>query len=70
VFHWGANPVVGHDQQNVVAVHLNRPQGVRGRNSDNARLREVLAWVPQMSLERGLELTYKWIQGQLKTHSD
>jgi nucleoside-diphosphate-sugar epimerase len=43
---------------------------VRGRNSDNARLREVLAWVPQMSLERGLELTYKWIQGQLKTHSD
>jgi nucleoside-diphosphate-sugar epimerase len=43
-----------------------RPQGVRGRNSDNTRLRQVLGWVPQVSLERGLELTYRWIEGQLR----
>ena len=42
-----------------------KPQGVRGRNSDNSRLRRVLGWVPQVSLERGLELTYQWIHGQL-----
>ncbi len=44
---------------------LSRPQGVRGRNSDNTRLRQVLGWVPQISLERGLELTYRWIHDRL-----
>ena len=42
-----------------------KPTGVRGRNSDNTRLRQVLGWVPQVSLERGLELTYRWIREQL-----
>lgn len=44
---------------------LTKPQGVRGRNSDNTRLREVLKWEPQVSLEMGLEKTYKWIYEQL-----
>jgi nucleoside-diphosphate-sugar epimerase len=44
---------------------LSKPQGVRGRNSDNTRLRQVLGWVPQVSLERGLERTYRWIHDQL-----
>ena len=44
---------------------LSKPQGVRGRNSDNSQLRQVLAWVPQVSLERGLERTYRWIHDQL-----
>ena len=43
-----------------------RPQGVRGRNSDNTRLRQVLGWVPQLSLERGLERTYRWIEAELR----
>src|SRR5688572_20580363 len=33
--------------------HVEGPQGVRGRNSDNTRLREVLGWEPQISLEEG-----------------
>ena len=45
---------------------LDKPTGVRGRNSDNTRLRQVLRWVPQVSLERGLEITYRWIREQLK----
>jgi nucleoside-diphosphate-sugar epimerase len=45
---------------------LSKPQGVRGRNSDNAQLRKVLGWVPQVSLERGLEITYRWIRDQLR----
>ena len=44
---------------------LSKPQGVRGRNSDNTQLRQVLGWTPQVSLERGLERTYRWIHGQL-----
>lgn len=43
-----------------------KPQGVRGRNSDNTRLREVLNWEPRVSLEDGLAITYRWIAGELK----
>src|SRR5881409_978479 len=35
-----------------------KPQGVRGRNSDNSRLRQVLRWEPQTPLEDGLATTY------------
>src|SRR5207249_6112895 len=45
---------------------LFRSQGVRGRNSDNTRLREVLDWEPQISLEDGLARTYKWIENQVR----
>jgi GDP-D-mannose 3', 5'-epimerase len=45
--------------------HVPGPQGVRGRNSDNSRLREVLKWEPQVSLEEGLQKTYEWIESQL-----
>jgi nucleoside-diphosphate-sugar epimerase len=38
-------------------VHVPGPQGVRGRNSDNSRLREVLGWEPRVSLEEGLAET-------------
>ena len=51
------NPVVKrHD--------LTRPQGVRGRNSDNSRLRQVLGWEPSITLAQGLEPTYAWIAEQ------
>ena len=40
--------------------------GVRGRNSDNTLLREVLKWEPAISLEQGLAITYAWIEQQLK----
>jgi nucleoside-diphosphate-sugar epimerase len=45
---------------------LTKPQGVRGRNSDNTRLREVLNWEPTISLEDGLNVTYHWIAGELE----
>lgn len=44
---------------------LTKPQGVRGRNSDNAALRRVLGWEPQVTLEDGLARTYRWIREQL-----
>jgi nucleoside-diphosphate-sugar epimerase len=44
---------------------LSKPQGVRGRNSDNTRLRQVLSWEPQTSLETGLTNTYRWIESEL-----
>jgi GDP-D-mannose 3',5'-epimerase len=46
---------------------LSKPQGVRGRNSDNSRLFEVLKWEPSISLETGLEVTYRWIEHEVAT---
>ena len=46
-------------------VHVEGPQGVRGRNSDNSRLRQVLGWEPGISLEEGLVPTYRWIEKQV-----
>jgi GDP-D-mannose 3',5'-epimerase len=45
--------------------HIPGPMGVRGRNSDNTRLREVLKWEPRLTLEQGLERTYPWIEKQV-----
>src|SRR5919202_4168321 len=44
---------------------LSKPQGVRGRNSDNTKLREVLGWEPQIPLREGLVSTYRWIELEL-----
>ena len=44
---------------------LTKPQGVRGRNSDNTLIKEVLGWAPNVSLEEGLKPTYRWIAEQL-----
>lgn len=45
---------------------VSKPQGVRARNSDNTRLREVLHWEPSISLEEGLARTYEWIAAQIE----
>jgi GDP-D-mannose 3', 5'-epimerase len=45
---------------------VTKPQGVRGRNSDNTRLVHTLGWAPSISLETGLAITYKWIEGELR----
>lgn len=50
----------------VEKTHVPGPQGVRGRNSDNTRLRDVLGWEPAISLEEGLARTYPWIEARVK----
>ena len=49
----------------IVKKHIPGPQGVRGRNSDNTKLRQVLGWEPGVSLEDGLAKTFAWIEGQV-----
>jgi GDP-D-mannose 3',5'-epimerase len=44
---------------------LSKPQGVRGRNSDNTKLRLALGWEPQIPLREGLVPTYQWIEAEL-----
>jgi nucleoside-diphosphate-sugar epimerase len=49
----------------ITVKHIPGPLGVRGRNSDNTRLREVLNWEPKLSLEEGLKRTYTWVEKQM-----
>jgi nucleoside-diphosphate-sugar epimerase len=46
--------------------HIPGPLGVRGRNSDNKLIKEKLGWAPSKPLKYGLEITYKWIEKQVK----
>jgi GDP-D-mannose 3', 5'-epimerase len=44
---------------------LSAPQGVRGRNSDNTLILQMLEWEPSTTLEAGMEKTYAWIYEQM-----
>jgi len=46
--------------------HIEGPQGVRGRNSDNKLIYNKLGWKPNLPLRKGLEITYFWIRGQVE----
>ena len=54
-------------KKNISVKHIDGPQGPRGRNSDNDLIRKVLSWDYTYSLREGLELTYSWIQQQIKS---
>ncbi|WP_407520070.1 NAD-dependent epimerase/dehydratase family protein [Methylobacterium oryzisoli] len=47
-----------------------KPQGVRGRNSDNTLIRQVLGWEPRIMIREGLVPTYRWIEGELGRSQD
>lgn len=64
-----ADMVAGIAGIDIVKKHVTGPQGVRGRNSDNTLMRQVLEWEPEISLESGLTKTYTWIEEQVSTGS-
>lgn len=49
---------------------LDAPQGVRGRNSDNALLMSVYDWEPSITLSDGLARTYRWVHDQLRLRNN
>ena len=46
--------------------HIAGPEGVRGRNSENSLIQEVLDWYPSLPLDEGLTKTYDWINKECK----
>ena len=45
--------------------NINAPQGVRGRNSDNTKIKNLTGWAPSIPVEIGIEKTYRWIYDQI-----
>ena len=55
--------VIGISGKKITKEHdLSAPEGVRGRNADLTLVKKVLGWEPQVSLEEGMEKTYRWIK--------
>lgn len=52
--------------KNLTINHIDGPEGVRGRNSDNKLIKEKLGWAPGQPLRDGLEKTYSWIAKQVE----
>jgi len=52
--------------KNITIENVRGPEGVRGRNSDNRLIKELLGWAPSAMLEKGLRKTYPWIEEQVK----
>jgi GDP-D-mannose 3',5'-epimerase len=60
-----AKLVLGFCNKDIPIKHIPGPEGVRGRNSDNDRIRKVLGWSPSIPLSEGLKKTCDWIKSQL-----
>lgn len=51
--------------KNISLKNIPGPVGVRGRNSDNRLIKEMLGWEPNAPLREGMEKTYEWISQQV-----
>lgn len=60
-----ARMVVGISGKDITLRHIQGPTGVRGRVSDNRRIRETLGWAPSRPLKAGVESLYRWVATQV-----
>merc|ERR1712032_1750711 len=60
-----AKLILGFEKKDLPIRHIDGPQGVRGRNSDNTLIKEKLGWEPLTPIEIGLKTTYFWIKGEV-----
>ena len=54
------------NKKNLKIKHIDGPQGIRGRNSNNELIFKKLNWKPSLPLENGLKKTYQWIIEEVK----
>lgn len=64
-----AKMIIAISQKNLSLTHVDGPTGVRGRSSDNHLIERELGWKPKFSLKQGIELTYRWIENKIVSHS-
>lgn len=61
-----ADMVIGISRKDLTIEHdISKPQGVRGRNSDNEKIFKTLGWKPTKSFKEGIEKTYHWVNKQV-----
>lgn len=60
-----AKMIIGISGKNLTINNIDGPQGVRGRNSDNTLIKQVLNWSPAISLAEGIPKLYEWVKQQV-----
>ena len=65
-----AKMVIDISGKNISIKNIKGPTGVRGRRSDNKLIKEKLGWQPSLSLRKGMEKTYAWINEQSKIYNN
>jgi len=60
-----ADIVLGIEGKKLPIKHIPGPEGVRGRNSDNTLIKQVLGWAPATPIRDGLKMTHTWIKGKV-----
>ncbi len=60
-----ARMVIDMSGKNLGINNIDGPEGVRGRNSDNRLIAEMLDWKPSQKLRDGIQLTYDWIASEV-----
>ncbi len=61
-----ARMVIGFSGKKLMLRNIEGPTGVRGRNSDNRLIRQLLGWAPVRPLAEGMRATYDWIAAQAR----
>jgi GDP-D-mannose 3',5'-epimerase len=61
-----AELALSFENKSVSLRHITGPEGVRGRNSDNTLIKEVLGWSPSTPLKEGLRKLYFWIKEKIE----
>lgn len=61
-----AKLALSFENKKIELKHIPGPTGVRGRNSDNKLIKQVLNWTPNTSLKNGMKKTYDWIKLQIE----
>jgi len=56
-------------EKDILIKHIDGPQGVRGRNSDNTLINKVLSWEPKVKLKDGIEKLYNWLKKEYDRNS-
>jgi GDP-D-mannose 3',5'-epimerase len=62
-----AHMIIGFSEKDIKLKHIDGPQGVRGRNSDNSLVHKELGWKPSKPLSEGMKHTYEWINKQVNS---
>jgi nucleoside-diphosphate-sugar epimerase len=58
-----AKMIIGISGKNITINNIPGPEGVRGRNSDNALYEKEIGWKPSQPLKKGITKTFNWING-------
>ena len=61
-----AKLIIGISGKDISIDNILGPEGVRGRNSDNALIEEKLGWKPTQPLKEGISKTFDWISEQVR----